>query len=172
MRTRAFTLVELLAYVGILTVVLGIIFFFIANIIINERSIGERVRVMDEADFAMRQVLDQARGAKNIDMSTDFAAVGGSDDLILNKTSSVVSVYVSSGALVMTDTASPGIVRTLTSPRVTVTQFDLICVGDPSTACASPATTNPKGVQIRLSLQDVSTSQTLSVVTSAVPRGY
>jgi len=170
MRQRGFTLIELLVYVGVLVVVLGTIFFFMVNIITNERSIGDRVRMMDEADFAMRQVLDQTRGAKNID-STNFA-FSNDGILVLTKTNSVVNIYVdetdpSKPKLIMTDSADPIYIRALTSPRVAVDTFALECAGT-----ISPCSSNAKGVRITLGLRDLVTNQTITVTTGATPRGY
>ncbi len=169
MRQRAFTLIELLVYVGVLVVVLGAIFFFMVNIIANEQSIGDRVRMMDEADFAMRQVLDQARGAKYIypTPTTVFVAGGSGGQLILEKTNATVNFYVSAGVFTMTDSAVPGYIRALTSPRVAVDTFALVCMG-----IASPCESDPKGVRITLGLRDVVTNQTITITTSATPRGY
>ncbi len=171
MRQRAFTLIELLVYVGVLTIVLGIIFFFVANIIINERSIVDRVRTIDEADFAMRQMLDQARGAKNISTASQFANANNGE-LVLTKTDSTVTFAVDKTdaekpKLVMTDSADPQKMRVLTSPRVAVDMFALDCIGTAS-SCGSDL----KGVRITLGLRDIVTNQTMTITTSATPRGY
>ncbi|MEK7649629.1 MAG: hypothetical protein AAB367_01535 [Patescibacteria group bacterium] len=177
MKNRAFTLIELLVYVGVLILVLGTIFFFIVNIVSNERSIGDRVRMMDEADFVMRQVIDQTRGAKSIDRSTQFAAGGNGGQLALIKTSSTVNFYVDVSdplqpKLMMVDSVDPSYIRTLTSPRVAVDIFALTCVGSPSSACAALPTSDPQGVRITLGLRDVTTNQSTVITTSATPRGY
>ena len=165
MRQRAFTLIELLVYVGILTIVLGIIFFFMANIIINERSIGDRVRMIDEADFAMRQVLDQARGAKNIDISTDFVEAGGYV-LVLGKTDSTVNINIADKTLVMAEIKG-GIstTRVLTSPRVEVSTFSIACT-------KTGVTCDYKSVRITLSIKNTATQEIMTLTTSATPRGY
>ncbi|MEK7630530.1 MAG: type II secretion system protein [Patescibacteria group bacterium] len=172
MRRRAFTLIELLVYVGVLVIVLGAIFFFMVNIITNERSIGDRVRMMDEADFAMRQVLDHARGAKNLE-STDFA-FSNDGELTLTKTDAVVTIKVDKSdptkpKLIMTknDGINPVSTRILTSPRVAVDIFTLECAGT-----ISPCSSNAKGVRIKLGLRDLVTYQTITITTGATPRGY
>jgi len=168
---RGFTLIELIAYVGVLTIVLGAMTFYIFNIIYSEDEIGARVRIAGEADFAMRQIIDQIRGVKRIMSNAEgsaFYAGGNTSVLKLEKgdgstvTFSVLGTSPNTSLVLESATT-----RTLTSPRVEVSQFSLVCIGK-----TSPCDSNPGAVVVTLRLKDKETTQEHILTTGVTPRGF
>jgi len=171
---NGFTALELLVYIGVLTIVLGSITFFTINIIQNERTLSDRARTTDELDFAMRQIIDQTRGAKSIRPipQSDFAAGGNTSKLALEKsgiggsTTVVFSVVINGDdAYLKMDDGS--VVSRLTSPSVYADQFSLKCV-----SADSPCASEPQAVQVTLGLRNLKTQEVIKITTGAMPRGF
>ena len=181
-KCKGVTLIEMLAYLAALTALLTAIVLFTVNLIKNERILASKVATLDEADFAMRQVLDNVRLSKNI-----RADSGGTDNslfknsavnpcatnctLSLQKTgaTSTVTFWVDGyNRLAMTEKGpAKTLLRELTSARVNVTKFMVTCVGP------SPCGANPKSVQITIELADAAgPSFTQSITTAVISRGY
>jgi hypothetical protein len=170
--SEGFTAIEMIAYIGILTIVLGIVTFYIMNIIRNENIIGDRVRMIDEADFAMRQILDNIRGSIEIlpDPESTFVksdppcsacvlalAQGNDTRVTFSVNTGVLEIYNS----------SEGTTKKLTSPRVSVDRFSFKCAGGVATCIEEP-----KAVQIEIWVRDIKTQFTEKLISGAIPRGF
>lgn len=171
---KGFSAVELLVYIGVLTIVLGAITFFTFGVIQNERSIADRVHAVEELDFAMRQVIDQIRAVKSIypEPTSFFSSGGFSSILALENTDSsgtgTVMFSVVPGGTDQYLQMSDGITtRRLTSPMVYVDRFSLVCI-----SAQGSCTGSPEAVQVRLGLRNTKTQEFIEITTGAIPRGF
>jgi|GEM_PF-3452146 len=171
--TRGFTLLELLTYVSILALIIGTVTFFVMNIIRNEGEFADRVRMTDEADFAMRRIIDEVRASILIHTAptSTFNAGGNSSVLALLQGPSTITFYAADAGggryeLRMMDSVTSA-TAVLTSPRVSVDGFALTCVSNAGT-CGD----DPKAARITITLRDLDTQQTQTLVSGAMPRGF
>ncbi len=187
---KGFTMIEFIAYVGVLVVLMIAFIQFVLAFIKNERAFAHRTRVAKEVDFVLRTMTDTLRTSKNINNDGivpalsvfgknggdgNFSRVaftrGGSNtnwfEVIWNAYGTTGAGNIQNGIVY---TSTLGGKSKLTSPRVKVTAFRVDCIG--SSTCATNPASPTQSVRITLQLIDITSGETLTATTSVTPRGF
>lgn len=180
-----FTLVEFISYTAVLTILLGGIVFFAINLVRNERSITNRLAIVDEGEYALRQMIDTTRKAHHVagENDADPSHFATSTPAALCTTNCEFTLEISAGGgfltttfwvngfnqLVVSEEQAGGgfLVRELTSKNVKIDRFIVRCVGGVS--CGG----TPEGVQIELAVSNpADPTEAETLITSIMPRGF
>lgn len=152
MKRPAFTLVELLVYIGITAIVLVVFTNFAVTVTQNSARSKIIQELQQNARLSLDRLTQEVRGAQSVDSSTDY--VGNLGTLVLNTTSGNRTFAVNAKNQLTLNT------EPLTSLKVKVDKFKL-----------DKDNTVPSTTKLTLTLSDTlsTPSQTISLTTSLIP---